>query len=85
MIEDWNPENPYDLGVLEELGYTPAPQPVPGDISPIKLPLPPDTPPKKKCKLSLSLKPSEEDSDSIENCKPNCCLESVILIYKPCA
>lgn len=60
-MTDWNPNNPFDLGVWEELGVTPPPPPTPGECS-IKLPIPdlsaeatPGPSSAKKRKLSLSL------------------------------
>ena len=55
-MTDWNPDNPFDLGVWDELGCSPPPCPVVGNLSPLKLPIPSDPPPTKKRKLSLQLK-----------------------------
>ena len=53
---DWNPDNPFDLGVWGKLGCSSPPRSVVGDVSPLKLPIPSDPPPAKKKKLSLQLK-----------------------------
>ncbi len=38
-MTEWNPNNPFDLGVWDELGLTPPPMPDPKGECEIKLPL----------------------------------------------
>ena len=63
-MTDWNLDNPFDLGIWDELGYTPPPPPVAGAV---KLPIPSNSPPRKNRKLSLQLNKSVKRNEAEES------------------
>ncbi len=63
-MTEYNPSNPFNLGIWDELDMAPPPMPAAEDAIDIQLPIPSDTPPKKKWRRRyLFLKKSKaEDS-----------------------
>ena len=63
-MTEWNPHNPYDLGIWSELEMTPPSMPDLTEPIDIKLPIPCDSPPRKKPRPSLSLRKNTDKEDS---------------------
>ena len=64
ITTEWNPHNPYDSGSWCELGMTPFSMPDPSEPIDIKLPIPCDSPPRKKPRPLLSLRKNTKKEDS---------------------
>ena len=61
-MTDWNSENPYDLGVWDQLGWTPPLVPDPSGFCNIKLPIPHDFEDKPKPEKCGIKRPDSHDS-----------------------
>ena len=81
-MTEWNPHNPYDLGIWSELEMTPPSMPDLTEPIDIKLPIPCDSPPRKKPRPSLSLRKNTDKEDS-RFVSPSKSLESYLRGYVP--